>query len=81
MASLLSIDLLNKKPEPFHYLNIIEDWELEDHDEEACTDEQLILQEIEVDDEELERRTKGKVLRRSWWECIFTPDSASHHTT
>lgn len=65
MSSLLSIDLLNKKPEPFHFLNIIEDWELEDHDEESCTDEQLILQEIEVDDEELEIRTKGKALRCS----------------
>ena len=62
MESLLSIDLLNKQPEPFHYLNILEDWELEDHDEDALTDEQLEPNDIEEDDTvPQEMRRRGKV--------------------
>lgn len=66
--SLLTLDLLEKKAEPYHYLNVLdEDWELEDHDEDALTDEQLEPQAIEDSTDEIERRkVRGKMCSLCW---------------
>ncbi|KAA0203594.1 hypothetical protein HAZT_HAZT001780 [Hyalella azteca] len=58
--SLLTLDLLERKCEPYRFLNVLEDWELEDHDEDALTDEQLEPQYVDDDADELERRKRGK---------------------
>ena len=59
-SSLLSLDLLNKpEPEPFPFLNILDDdleWDLEDHDEWALTDEQLEPNVIEPPEDPDQRR-------------------------
>ena len=65
---LLTLDLLAKKPdpEPFPFVNFLDDefeWDLEDHDEWALTEEQLQPQFTETTDE-IEIRKKGNNTER-----------------